>query len=365
LAMGATAPKYDGGENSNLQLTWGKNWDRGFVGMGLDYSKSESASYGSRPWTGECETNVEMDRSGQIRQSDLYYKETYGMAISNCKPTRLAGRVYIPGTDVGSIYYTPGVSNGGWGNFSESVAPYGGFGIDSDGDGVADVSYSDYSLNGTPYKQNADLYPENETVNFMAYGEYTFGGDANVTAYFETMYSKQDYSQTSSPPQLFPDVPANNPYNLCNPNQPDGVDCGLAQDALYTSDAFTSGFGSYYEGLCAGYGIPLAGCTPATFGLLSGAIGAVGTLPIVSVENDRSSTEASFENSRFVAGLRGDLPFMTAGTLSNWTFDLYGSYSISEGESHRYGIRGDRLDLSLGNYSSTDTPCVNDSGTCS
>ena len=362
LAMGATAPKYDGGENSNLQLTWGKNWDRGFVGMGLDYSKSESASYGSRPWTGECETNLEMDKSGQIRQLDLYYKETYGMAISNCKPTSLAGRVFVPGMATGSIYYTPGVSNGGWGNFSESVAPYGGFGIDSDGDGIADVSYSDYSLNGTPYKQNADLYPENETVNFMAYGEYTFEGDANITAYFETMYSKQDYSQTSSPPQLFPDVPANNPYNLCNPNNPDGVDCGLAQDALFTNPVFTAGFGSYYEGLCASYGIPLAGCTPATFGLLSGPIGAVGTLPIVSVENDRSSTEASFENSRFVAGFRGDLPFMNAGTLKNWTFDLYGSYSISEGESHRYGIRGDRLDLALGNYSSTDTPCVNDSG---
>ena len=34
------------------------------------------------------------------------------------------------------------------GNFSEPVSPYGGFGIDSDGDGLADASYSDYSLNG-------------------------------------------------------------------------------------------------------------------------------------------------------------------------------------------------------------------------
>jgi iron complex outermembrane receptor protein len=362
LEGGTSVPKYDGGEDSQLNLTWGKNWDRGFIGVGLDYSRSESASYASRPWTSECETNYEVDKAGEIRKLDLYYMATYGMEVSNCKPTRLAGRVFVPGMATGSIYYTPGVSNGGWGNFSESVSPYGGFGIDSDGDGVSDVSYSNYTLNGTPYKQNADLYPDYETANFMAYGEYTFDGDANVTAYFETMYSKADYARQGGPPQLFPDVPANNPYNLCNPNQPDGVDCGLAEDAMYNSAGYQAGFGAYYEGLCAGYGIPLAGCTPATFGLLNGAIGPVGTLPIVSVENDRSSGDASFENSRFVAGLRGDLPFMDAGTLKNWSFDVYGSYSRSQGESHRYGIRGDRLDLALGNYSSTDTPCVNDSG---
>ena len=67
------------------------------------------------------------------------------------------------------------------------------------------------------------------------------------------------------------------------------MDCGLAQDALFTNPVYTAGFGAYYEGLCASYGIPLAGCTPATFGLLSGPVGAVETLPIVSVVGDRSS----------------------------------------------------------------------------
>jgi iron complex outermembrane receptor protein len=197
---------------------------------------------------------------------------------------------------------------------------------------------------------------------FMAFGEYTFEGASNLTAYFETLVTDATYDSVGSPPQLFPDVPANNPYNLCNPNAENGVDCGLAEDALYTNPAYTASFGAYYEGLCAGYGIPLAGCTPATFGLLNGPIGATGTLPIVSVKGDRSSSDQAFNNLRFVAGIRGDMPSNFLGSLDDWTFDVSLSYSKSKGESHRYGIRGDRLDLSLGNYSTTDTPCVNDTG---
>jgi iron complex outermembrane receptor protein len=57
------------------------------------------------------------------------------------------------------------------------------------------------------------------------------------------------------------------------------------------------------------------------------------------------------------------MPENFLGSLNDWEFDMSISYSKSKGESHRYGIRGDRLDLSLGNYSTTDTPCVNDTGT--
>ena len=42
--------------------------------------------------------------------------------------------------------------------------------------------------------------------------------------------------------------------------------------------------------------------------------------------------------------------------------ELSGAYSKSSGESHRYGIRGDRLSLSLGAFSTTATPCENNVG---
>jgi iron complex outermembrane receptor protein len=361
--ISATFPKYDGGETQTLALTWGNTWDRGFIGTGFDYFKRDSATYGSRPWMSECRKNYEIDSEGNYRSQDLYYGETYGMEISDCVPSGLARRVFVPGMDTGSIYYTPGFSNGGWGNFSEPVSPYGGFGIDTTGDGFADASYSNYSLNDTDYSRSGHLTGNEESMSFMAFGEYTFEGASNLTAYFETLITDQTYDSVGSPPQLFPDVPANNPYNLCNPNAENGVDCGLAEDALYTNPAYMASFGAYYEGLCAGYGIPLAGCTPATFGLLNGPLGPIGTLPIVSVQGDRSSSDQAFNNVRFVAGIRGDMPSNFLGSLDDWTFDVSMSYSKSKGESHRYGIRGDRLDLSLGNYSTTDTPCVNDTGT--
>jgi iron complex outermembrane receptor protein len=92
----------------------------------------------------------------------------------------------------------------------------------------------------------------------------------------------------------------------------------------------------------------------------------------VSVAGDRNSVEATYKNARFVAGLTGDMPSMDIGTLSNWSFDVYASYSKSKGESHRSGIREDRLNLALGVYSSIDSdgdgmlddaiPCENNIG---
>lgn len=352
VRVGADNPKYDGGENTNLSLSWGKAWDRGFIGMGFDHSKDKHATYGSRPWMSECETNYEVDTAGDTRTTDLYWSEVYGMKKSNCVLGANAGWAIVNGS---RLNYTQGTSNGGWNDFSAIYAPYlSRTAVDSDGDGVADVSWDDYSINGSSYKQNAYLYPDYETNNFMSYGEYTFEGDSNLTAYFETMYSKAEYSTVGRPPQLFPFVPANNPYNICNPNAANGVDCGLAEDELlWNNPGYIAQFDAVYgPGANAFYSGILA----------NGAIGAIVTRPVVSVKGDRSSSDAEFENLRFVAGLGGDLPGMDFGTLSNWSFDTYVSYSKSQGDSHRYGIRGDRLDLSLGTYSTTDTPCVNDTG---
>jgi hypothetical protein len=37
----------------------------------------------------------------------------------------------------------------------------------------------------------------------MAYGEYTFAGEANVTPFFEVMYAKREYFSDFGEPQLF------------------------------------------------------------------------------------------------------------------------------------------------------------------
>lgn len=336
-------PTQDAGRTDNLSLVWGKNYDRGFIGMGLDYNKQEATALSDLDWTRGCEQHAEIDENGNVRTQDLFYSTTLGMEWDECALGSLAARVSVPGA--GSIYYTPGFSNGGWGNFSESSAF--GFGVDGDGDGRTDLTFRDYDLNGTPESQAQHLYPEQERINFMSYGEWTFEGDMNNTVYFELGYNERDTFARSGQPQLFPDVPADNPYNLCNPNGVDGVDCGLAYDALLTNPNFISSFANNFAQLCADNGIPAAACTPATFGLLNGPIGPQGTLPIVAVRGDRSSVSTNIKQYRGVIGLEGDLPMLENDLMSSWRFDTAVSFTQSEGVSSRIGIRGDRLEYSL------------------
>ncbi|MCH7834013.1 MAG: TonB-dependent receptor [Proteobacteria bacterium] len=93
-----------------------------------------------------------------------------------------------------------------------------------------------------------------------------------------------------------------------------------------------------------------------------GSIGPAASQPVASVRGDRTQTNVEVDQLRFVGGVKGDLPFLTVGSLDNWSFELSASYSKSTGESSRVGIRDDRLDLSLGWFSSTNTPCENDLG---
>ena len=342
-------PSHGNGLDNTLSLVWGKNFDRGFVGFGAEYVDTERVRLEDRPWTAGCDQHHEIDERGRFRSQEQFYPTVYGMDWDECRLGLLAARVSVP--IAGSIYATPGYSNGGWGNFSESNQF--GFGVDGDGDGRTDVHFREYDLNGKPSQQNSDLYPESQTQNYMMFGEYTFAGEANITPYFEVMYAQYDYFSNNGEGQFFPTVPANNPYNLCNPNQPNGVDCGLAWDAMVSTPSFIAQVMNAF------------GCDPSAGGSCDQTFGAIGpqvTQPIVSVTGDRNTVSINADQLRVVGGLRGDMPFMNFGSFSDWTFDLYASYSDSSGDSHRLGIREDRYDLSAGWYSTTNTPCENNVG---
>ena len=349
-------PVQSGGDSTTVTASWGFNTDRGVFGVGAEYVKSTKASLGDRDWTGDCTSNVEIDENGAIRTQDQYWESIGYPSYGNCAFQTVAARTFIPSIAAGSIYYTPGYSNGGWGNFSESGDPYTGQGADGNGDGVGDVNLYNYDFNGKPASLDADLFPASTRYNIMAYGEYTLEGEANLTPYFEANYSYLEIDSKSGEGQLFPTVPALNPYNLCNPNQPDGVDCGLAMGAYLDNPSIAAGIANTF------------GLTPAQFrdfgivDLYPGALGPVDTVPIVSVRGDRNITEVEQSQMRFVAGIGGDIPFMNFGPVEDWSFDAYVSYSLSDGKSTRYGVREDRLEYALGYYSSTSTPCENDVG---
>ncbi|NNJ71817.1 MAG: outer membrane cobalamin receptor protein, partial [Enterobacterales bacterium] len=319
---------------ANLTLTWGQNYDRGFIGAGLEYFEQKVVRFRDREWTDQCATNYEVTTDGEIRRNDLFWEIARSQKETLCIPSRVAGRVIVP--VAGSIYYTPGTSNGGWNNFSDDrlyAVP-----VDTDGDGVADISYTDYSPNGSEDQQSASLFPAQDRLSLFTYGEYTFDTDSNITAYFEAGYSKRNFETQSQQPQLFPFVPADNPWNICNPSGLPGFggDCGLAIDELLLNNA------GYRNDFFATYG-----ANPEDFGLLEGPFGQVnGVRPVVAVRGDRNFTKTSVEQTRIVVGTTGDLPFNVSG-VPDWTFDTWFSYTESIGKSSRSGIREDRLDQGL------------------
>ena len=354
-------PHHKGGEEDVFTLTWGKNFDRGFIGLGSEYSTSEPVTYADRPWTAGCGHPVEVDEGGRLRTRDLWYSTNLGMDLGDCEFGALAGRVFVPSTPSGSIYYTPGSTNGGWPNFSESSSPFGTFGVDGDGDGQTDINFLDYSLD-LANQDYQELYGPTKSLNVMLFGEYTFEGEMNLTPFFELGYVESDYSNIGDEPQLFPDVPARNPFNLCNP-EGRGVDCGLAYTALLTNPNYVRSFADYYTRVAGCFGVPYQFCTPAVFGLLRGPSGPVPTLPIVSVRGDRNEVYRYQEQFRYVAGVGGDLPMLNFGSLSNWSFELAYVHTRSDGTARRPGIREDRLNLALGVFSTDNVPCENNTET--
>lgn len=331
------SPDQSDGMSNNVSLTWGTNGDRGFFGIGAEFEKLDDVTLNQREWTAGCSTDYEIDQNGNIRTQNEFYRNVYGMRDDGCEVGLLAGRVSVPIS--GSIYYTPGSTNGAWPGFSESSL-FGAIGIDGDGDGVSDVSFRDYSINGRE-QAFAHLIPEFERSSVMAYGEYTFEGEMNLTPFFEAQYGKREVFINSGAGQLFPSVPANNPFNICNPNGIRGVDCGLAFDTLLTNPNFEQQMVNTF------------GLTATEFrdlgivDLFAGAIGPAAVTPIVAVRGDRNITDVEVDQTRIVAGLRGDLPFVNWGPVQDWSFELAVIHDESTGSASRPGIRGDRLALSL------------------
>jgi len=341
-------PHHDNGLENTLSAVWGHNFDRGFIGVGAEYVDRERVRMRDRPWTEGCQREVEVTESGEIRSDNLFEPTIYGMEWDDgCGVGQLAGRVSVP--VAGSIYYTPGYQQtaGGWPEFSESSL-FGAIGVDGNGDGSTDLSFKDYDLIRGNSFQDSDLLPDVSTQSFMAFGEYTFSGEANITPYFEVLYARRDFEVNSAEGQLFPVVPGGNPFNICNPDGIRGVDCGEAWDALMNNPNFV-------QQVLDTFGcVPNAGVCDQTFGV---PFGPSATVPIVSIRGDRNLNDVTVDQTRGVLGVRGDMPFMSFGSLDNWTFDLAASYSLSTGESVRPGVRADRLDAAMGIYSLTNTPC--------
>lgn len=354
------------GHDYTLSAAWGKNTDRGFFGIGAEYDHQDEVTFGDRDFLAGCRTHYEVTEDGEIRTLDIATNlqnldDTQGLIGARQSPcvqgaggfsNRIFERSFAA---FGSAYFTPGE-----GNLLPDFSDTGLYGvpIDGNGDGIADIYFPDFSPGSRDLDQT--LFPERNRISVMGYGEYTFEGEMNITPYFEALYVNVDTKINSGQGTLFPNVPANNPFNVCNPNQPNGFDCFAAEDALLSSDHYIQAFQSYYNGGGGSsncFGLPAFLCVPSTFGLLNSQFGLSGPMAVsaqVNVAGDRNLADIELDQTRLVGGVRGDLPFMNKGPLTDWSFDMSYSYSTANGTSDRRGIRDDRLALALGWDPTTD-----------
>jgi iron complex outermembrane receptor protein len=325
------------GEDYTLSGAWGFNTDRAVFGIGAEYRVREEVKLRDRDFLRGCTTNLEEDADGNIYRLGISDNQLIrsrsnnrvGVSESECVVGGIVGRIFVPQTRMGSVYFpTDGVTanfpvdpvTGRTFNWGDN-ANFQGVDLDINNDGINDVDFQLVNTNGTPEELNRTFIAGEELINVFAYGEYTFPGDANITPFFEAQYTRSEISNTGAGnPQLFPFVPAANPFNPCNfVNNPNGVDC-IAVDR-------------------------------ARNGISGVALGTRPSVqPIVAVRGDRSNFEVLQEQYRGVLGVRGDLPFIG----SSWTFEVAGSYSKSEGKSSRLGIREDRLAFALGSDPTAD-----------
>ena len=192
----ATVPEQSGGNETSINIAWGKNFRQGFIGIGAEYQDNEAVTYGQRRWTRGCTRNVEVDQLGRIRHDGHLRSLTYGTPVTECQLDRFGGNIwlddfrsYTGGIDEGpgAIYYTPGRSNTGIPGWSETHTFMGG--VDGDGDGELDANVFDYSLDHRI--DRASLYSEFDRQTTMAYGEYTLAGELALTPFFEAQFARR------------------------------------------------------------------------------------------------------------------------------------------------------------------------------
>ncbi|VVS97991.1 TonB-dependent receptor domain-containing protein [Erythrobacter sp. EC-HK427] len=337
FASGNKNEQSNGGDDYTISGAWGTTFDRGFFGIGAEYSRRDEVLNGDRDFFRGCNTHYEFDQAGNIYRDDVATAarneqisvNELGTRITSlvqpCKLERITGRIFVNNTFGGSLYIDDqdrGLGLGFPGNYyipflSETNDAL-GVPVDADGDGFQDVDLATRTINGND--PNQSFISPQSLYNVMAYGEYNLGTDLNITPFFEALYSRAEVTVANSgAPQFFPWVPSTNAFNPCNfISNPNGVDCRAGENAYFTN---TYGFGPVNS---TGFRLPVQ--------------------PIPSIIGDRNNVESVQEQYRGVFGVRLDLPFIG----DSWSYEASVVYSRSEGTSLRRGIREDFLAHALG-----------------
>jgi iron complex outermembrane receptor protein len=326
-------PESGGGQEMTVGVLWGDRGDRWNFTVAAEYYDRKAQTFGENDFFNSCDEYHFVDESGNLlteNKSGTSGSTVPGNGATSC-PTSAYNRIIEGSGFLGSVYYTPGFTNINVPDWSDTTFSAGlagfvdqstviyydtdGDGIDdraafdADGDGAVDVKFTDprYNYALTDEAFSGHLLSGLERYSIYADGGYVIDEDNDIEAYAEFMYTRRESEAFSPGAQLFPVVPADNPFN------PFGVN---GSDAWAVFPAFE-------------YGVPVT------------------AQPVVIIPGDRDIRIAEVEQYRSVFGLRGNIAAMDNFMGGNWAFDIYGSYSRSNGDELTRGLDAERLELSL------------------
>jgi iron complex outermembrane receptor protein len=276
------------GDDFTASITYGLNFDKGFIGLAAEYVDQKMVRYSDRPWTSDCTVDYEITEDGQYRTKNVYYNATNQDVIMDCAYEMGAGYVftnenygpfymnYLEGYDIND--YLP-MSNAADpcsvpGNGFDFLQVYeyfmgtGGFpgcfagfddpdaagwvaqsqmavGIDLDGDGFVDVSKDVFNTNGQD--RFSSLYPDYNKKSFMAYGDFALDDPNNTTIFFELQHAEKETYSINGGAQLYPWVPKSHDSNIFNPDNEVGFDAGLMGAAIHYNQNFIDDANALYN----------------------------------------------------------------------------------------------------------------------
>ncbi|MFN3212259.1 MAG: TonB-dependent receptor domain-containing protein [Henriciella sp.] len=321
-----------GGNSQFVSANWGLSNDRGFMGFATEWSKQDNLKLNDRPDIfGDCVTPVEQTTTGEIRTLNIAAADVgVGLDPIECNLAFGINRIWLDayGSEFGqfgSLYYTPGSTNVGVPNYSESSL----FGFEyvdpQTGISSPNILTPFYQNSAVPEQRIQDVIAETETFSAFTYGEYGFADDLNTTVFYEALYSNRQFTQQDQGTIAFNiATPASNPFNPCGIN---GVDCGQAFNDQLSLIFFD--------------GAP----TPAAFAANTGPR-AIRQQARIKLRREDSVNTAEVAQFRAVAGLRGDMQLQGLG-LENWEWEFSASYDRATGQSRSTALNDERLALSV------------------
>ncbi len=336
-------PEAGGGDSYTIGALYGDRGDNWNFTVAAEYFSRSAQSFAQNPFFQACDEVLFEGPNGELfneNQSQFSGSRIPGNGSTACN-TSANNRIIV--RNFGSIYFTDGSTNIGIPNFSEVNLPASfadnfrpenrvpfdsngdgvidatdRFVVDGNGDGLVDVPFTDPRFNYglSDLANSADIIQKLERKLVNVNGEYNFEDSNDTEVFFEGSYAHRDSPSFTGPGVIFPVVGANNPFNPVGTN---GVD--LNAGLIQTLDDGTV--------------VPLD------------AFGATTAQPVIRILGDRDLADADVEQYRLIGGVRGNIGALDNFLNGNWSYEVYGSYSRSNGNEVFTGLDAARLNLSL------------------